>query len=170
MGQVVAVRAMDTADIRAVLEIQSHCYDDARLESARSFLAKLSASPGSCFVAVLADAPVGYLVSVPVEAGRPPPLNNPDYSVPPGADSLYLHDLAVHPGARGAGVAVALIGAYFECLRQMGFRFGHLTAVNASSPFWRRYGFHVAEPEGAGVENMASYGEGARFMSIELDA
>ena len=50
---------------------------------------------------------VGYLVAIPVKAGQPPPLNASTCPVPRDADALYLHDLAVHPDARGAGVGEA---------------------------------------------------------------
>lgn len=164
------VRSMRAEDIASMLEIQSCCYDETKLESEQSFLAKLKASPTSCFVALVPGGLAGYLVAVPAEAGCPPPLNGPSYSVPPTADALYLHDLAVHPAARGAGVAVALIEAYFQAIEQLKAQFACLTAVNDSTSFWERYGFRVVVPTGPAFGHMETYGEEARYMSRPVSA
>ncbi len=164
------VRPMRAEDMALVLEIQSRCYDETKLESAQSFLAKLRASPTSCFVALVPDGLAGYLVAVPAEAGSPPPLNAPSFSAPSTADALYLHDLAIHPAARGTGVAVALIEAYFEALKQLKVHFACLTAVNDSTFFWERYGFRVAAPTGSAAGHMETYGEEARYMSRPVSA
>ncbi|MDP3249085.1 MAG: GNAT family N-acetyltransferase [Polaromonas sp.] len=161
---------MRAEDIAWVLEIQSCCYDETKLESAQSFLAKLSASPTSCFVALVSDGLAGYLVAIPAEAGSPPPLNSPTYSVPPTPDALYLHDLAVHPAARGASVAVALIEAYFQALKQLKAQFACLTAVNGSTSFWERHGFRVAVPTGSAAGHMETYGEEAQYMNRQGSA
>ena len=171
MERIAVARLMQSGDLPAVLDIQALCYDAAKLESHRSFLAKLEASPVTCFMAQIAEAPAGYLVAVPAEAGRPPPLHGEDYLVPSAAAALYLHDLAVHPEARGAGVAAALIKAYFRAARRQGFRLACLTAVNGASRFWERYGFRAVADSGADdmASDMTSYGAGAVYMSMRLD-
>lgn len=159
---------MQADDISAVLDIQSRCYDESKWESAQSFLSKLDSASASCFMALAADRPVGYLVAVPAEVGSPPPLNSPTYAVPPAPNALYLHDLAVHPEARGEGVAVVLIEAYFMSLRRLNLQHGCLTAVNGSSGFWARYGFR-ATPLGDVAAGMATYGAGAQYMRVVLN-
>ena len=161
-----SVRAMRDNDVAAVLDIQSRCYDAAKLESHQSFLAKLNAAPATCFIACVADAPVAYLVAVPAVNGRPPPLNGMTYGVPRAANALYLHDLAVHPAARGSGAASALVEAYFHALKASKAQFGCLTAVNDSWTYWERHGFRSAALADAPSGHMASYGEGARYMSM----
>lgn len=171
----VAVHPMRPEDLTAVLDIQALCYDAAKLESRRSFFAKLEASPATCFMARIAEAPAGYLVAVPAEVNSPPPLHGEDYHVPPNADALYLHDLAVHPEVRGSGIAAVLIEAYFQAVRQQGFRLACLTAVNGAGQFWERYGFRAAAGSGADgmasdmASDMASYGAGAEYMSMRVD-
>jgi GNAT superfamily N-acetyltransferase len=171
MDQKVVVRAMRAEDMTIVLGIQACCYDEAKLESLRSFLAKIQASPTTCFIALVAGAPAGYLVAVPAEVNSPPPLHGEDYHVPPNADALYLHDLAVHPEVRGSGIAAVLIEAYFQAVRQQGFRLACLTAVNGAGQFWERYGFRAAAGSGADgmASDMASYGAGAVYMSMRVD-
>lgn len=168
MGKTTLIRAMRAEDLAAVLEIQSRCYDAAKLESRESFLSKLEASPATCFIAAVADAPVGYLVAVPAEAGCPPPLNESTYALPQAANALYLHDLAVHPRGRGSGAASALVAAYFRALEQSKVRFGCLTAVNQSCAYWERHGFRSASVVDAGAGWMDSYGEGAQYMSVAV--
>lgn len=170
MKRETVIRPMRAEDMASVLEIQSCCYDKTKLESEQSFLAKLRASPTSCFVALVPNRLAGYLVAVPAEAGSPPPLNGPSYSVSPAADALYLHDLSVHPAARGAGVSVALIEAYFQAFEQLKAQFVCLTAVNDSTSFWERYGFQVAAPTGSAAGHMATYGEEARYMRRQVSA
>jgi GNAT superfamily N-acetyltransferase len=166
MKQKAVVRTMRQEDLAAVLDIQSCCHDETKLESNDSFLAKLEASPATCFIALIGETPVGYLVAVPAEGGNPPPLNSPTYSMPPTANALYLHDLAVHSAAQGAGVAVALIEAYFGAVRRSNLPFACLTAVNDSGAFWARYGFRPASLTGPG--SMDTYGTGAQHMSMRV--
>ena len=168
MENTVVIRAMGAEDLAAVLEIQSCCYDAAKLESRESFLAKLEASPATCFIAAVAEAPVGYLVAVPAEEGSPPPLNDPIYAVPRTANALYLHDLALHPTARGTGAAAALVAAYFDALEQSKACFGCLTAVNQSRGFWERHGFRSASVADLGAGRMDTYGEGAQYMRVRV--
>jgi GNAT superfamily N-acetyltransferase len=159
---------MQPEDLSIVLDIQSCCHDDAKLESRHSFLAKLRASPGTSFIGLVAGESVAYLVAVPAMADSPPPLNRPDFSVPPGADALYLHDLAVHPAARGTGVAAVLIEAYFEAAQRSGVRLACLTAVNDAASYWARYGFQPTRLVESDLARLASYGEGAQYMSMRI--
>jgi len=160
----VRLQALRPQDIDAVLDIQSRCYDAAKLESAQSFLAKLRASPTSCFMAWMDDLPAGYLVAMPADAMAPPALHSETCELPAAADGLYLHDLAVHPRARRRGVAEVLIDAYFQARQQLDLRFACLTAVNGSAAFWERHGFRTAAAEDALSVRLASYGEGACYM------
>lgn len=158
------IGAMRVDDLAAVLDIQRQCHDAAKQESGESFLAKLRASPQTCFVARAGTRTVGHLVSVPAMHGSPLPLDSPTCVCPAAPDSLYLHDLAVDPAARGLGVAAALLAAYRGRLREAGLAQGSLIAVNDSAGFWRRHGFREVEPAGMGRAHLAAYGQDARYM------
>lgn len=166
MKSTLLIRPLRADDIAAVLEIQSLCYDAAKQEAAAAFLAKLQAAPDACFLALLPSGPVGYLVAVPAVAGSPPPLHSADDAVPAAANALYLHDLALHPAARGSGAAGALIAAYFHALRQRRLAIACLTAVNASRPFWERHGFRATTP----ATPLDTYGDDACYMSLPISA
>ncbi len=167
MNAGIHMRLMQAADIEAVLDIQRHCYDEAKQESADAFLAKLAASPGSCFVAMLSGKPMAYLVAIPALADAPPPLHSEICELPSTPDALYLHDLAVHPRARGMGLAPALIQAYLAQLVETGLRFGSLTAVNDSMNFWQRHGFEPVDMVAALAHDLTCYGAGARYMRLD---
>lgn len=162
------IRPLAHPDLDAVLAIQSRCYDRAKQESAASFAAKVSEAPHTSFLALLGDAAVGYLVSVPVEDCSPLPLDDLAYRAPAKPLALYLHDLAVHPDARRHGVAALLIAAYLRALATLGLRQACLTAVNESSPFWQRHGFQEATLAGPASAHLAAYGPGTRFMTLAL--
>ena len=159
---------MQEGDLPAVLQVQAECFDPATRESPQSFLAKLAASPSTCFVAVQDTTVVGYLVAVPADSRSPPALNRDSFEIPGEPDCLYLHDLSVAPAARGTGVAEALIEAFLSRLKQLGFSQARLTAVNDSAAYWARHGFEVASPSGTAMDRVATYGEGARYMLMRV--
>ena len=159
---------MQEVDLPAVLQVQAECFEPVTRESPQSFLAKLAASPSTCFVAVRGSDVVGYLVAVPADSRSPPALNGDSFEIPREPDCLYLHDLSVTPRARGTGVAEALIEAFLSRLKQLGFTQARLTAVNDSADYWARHGFEVATPSATARDQVATYGEGARYMRMRV--
>jgi GNAT superfamily N-acetyltransferase len=105
----------------------------------------------------------GYLIAHPWPSGSAPKLNGLLHHIPAGADSFYLHDLALLPNARGTGAARAIVESMADHARQAGYACMSLVAVNGSVPFWQHLGFRVEErPELAGT--LLLYEEAARFM------
>lgn len=164
------VRPMHPTDLPSVLLIQRESFADATLESHQSFLVKLQASPGTCFVAADGAGLAGYLVALIADSAHPPSLNADHYTLPPAPDCLYLHDLSVARRARGAGVADALIAQFLRALGQLGLPRACLTAVNDSTRYWTRHGFEVVASGGAGPlgDRVATYGAGAQYMVRQM--
>ena len=158
------IRLMRAEDIPDVLAIQALCYDAAKRESGASFGSKLAASPAACFVARDCGGACGYLVSVPALINSPPALHAPAYAVPPSPDTLYLHDLAVRPDARGKDVARTLIKRFFAALAASGLAWASLPSVNDTAAFRKRYGFSEAAPSAFEAERVGTYGENAVYM------
>lgn len=156
---------MRSSDIHAVLEIQSDCYTGGIPESAASLLAKLAASPSTCFVADHNGRSVGYLISLPWLFASPPRLNAESCRLPEDPDCLYLHDLAVAPVARGSGVGEALVEAFLGMLAALGFERAALVAVQNAGGYWRRQGFRPVQPSSTLAAKLASYGEGVEYMT-----
>lgn len=164
LPQAATIRRMQQSDLAAVLQIQSESFNDATLESQQSFQAKLTASPATCFVALHNQFVVGYLVALIADSKNPPALDDDFYEVPSTPDCLYLHDLSVSQRARGLGVANTLINEFLLTLRRLQLPLACLTAVNNSSDFWARQGFHIAPLTDQIKDRIATYGCGAQYM------
>lgn len=150
------VRAMRRDDIDAVLQIQARCYNALEPESAESLLSKLDASPDTCWVADSERGVGGYLFAHPWTSHEPPALDLVIRQLPASADCFYFHDLAIDPRWRGTGTAERLVkGALQRAERE--WQRCALIAVQASQPFWRRFGF-VSAPA-ALQQATADYGE-----------
>lgn len=158
-------RLLTPADLRGVLALQAACYGEGYLEPLAAFAAKLAASPRTCWLAERAGLPLAYLFALPVDEASFPALHATACQAPAQPRWLYLHDMAVSPEARGAGLATTLLGlARTEALRQ-GLGELALIAVQGSVPYWARQGFALTEPPTEALRlKLASFGEDARFM------
>jgi ribosomal protein S18 acetylase RimI-like enzyme len=148
-----------------VLRIQEHCYTEIEPESSESLQAKIVASPATCLLAESSEGAVGYLISVPIVYPNLPALNAPIFELQAGADTLYIHDLAVASAGRGKGVAQALVHAAIDAGKRSGLSKACLVAIQNSQSFWQQFKFEtVSEPPDALTHKMASYGAGAQLM------
>jgi ribosomal protein S18 acetylase RimI-like enzyme len=166
MQNAIDIRMMAVADIPAVLEIQAVCYTQITPESDVSLQAKLGASPSTCFIAAIGDDTVGYLIALPWEFSSPPMLNAETCRLPLAPDCLYLHDLAVLPGARKFGTGRALVETCLTQLKARGLERASLVAVQNSVPYWERYGFRAVLLSAPLKAKLSSYGEGVEYMEL----
>ena len=157
------------ADLPAILRIQSRCYTAIVPESAESMGAKLAASPATCFVAQRAGEVVAYLLALPWRFDHPPHLDAPDCVLPEEPDTLYLHDLAVDPAARGSGASQALVKAFLTALTESGIGRASLIAIQGSAPWWEGHGFRAALTTPTLDARLAGYGSDVRYMSRQSD-
>lgn len=164
MNQSPTVRTMREEDIHAVLEIQANCYTELQPESAESLLAKLDASPSTCFIASIGQRQIGYLISIPWRRSSPPLLNTPTCQLPGNPDCLYLHDLSVHPASRGSNAGQLLIAAFMEQFAALRLHCAVLVAVQGSAAYWQHHGFHVLDPSQELATKLSSYGSNVQYM------
>jgi GNAT superfamily N-acetyltransferase len=161
------LRPMQDADLHAVLAVQAACYPPPMQEPGAVVLGRLRAAPATTLVA-LDDAGVcAYGFAYPSRLGRITALHD-GFAPAPDADTLYIHDLAVHPRANGRGFGRRLAAALFEHARGQGLRHGALVAVLDARPFWEGLGFAPAVAEEGGI--LASYPGQALYMRRLLDA
>jgi GNAT superfamily N-acetyltransferase len=156
---------MAEADLAAVLAVAAVVHPDFP-EDASVFAERLRLWPAGCFVLAADDAPTplaGYVVSHPWRAGSPPALNRLLGALPDGADTFYLHDLALMPVARNSGAGAEIVERLARTARHAGFATISLVAVGGSAGFWTRRGFFVIE-DPALTQKLVSYGGAARFM------
>ena len=181
----------------AVMAVQAACYHAIAPESFAAMDAKRVAGAGLSLVAQRVDAgrkqPAGagnigietnvnggsgssaslqaedidaYLIALPVRWPNFPALNAEPLPSQ-AADTLYLHDLALHPRARGSGVATRLVNQVLVSARQAGLQQAALIAIQGSVPFWQRFGFAVQQPDPVLAAKLASYGGSAQLMRRE---
>ncbi len=156
---------MSHANLSEVLSIQARCYPPAYHEPLSAFENKLRHSPATAWLAVEAGSPLGYLVTLPVDEAHFPALHAADWTPPPRAKWLYLHDLAVDPAHRGSGAGQRLIQQAVAHARLSGLSGLALVAVQGSEPYWTRQGFRAEEVEDADLRaKLRSFGDGACFM------
>ena len=111
----------------------------------------------------IGERPAGYVLSHPWLTGSLPALNTLLGELPGGADTYYIHDLALLPVARRIGAASFIVAALAKHAAAHGFATMSLVAVNASQGFWERHGFAVEERAEL-AEKLMSYEPAARLM------
>lgn len=165
MSAPLLVRPARLADLPAILHIQARCYTAIVPESAASMGAKVAAAPDTCFVACRDEHIVAYLLALPWRFDNPPCLDATDCPLPGQPDTLYLHDLAVAPEARGSGAADTLVQAFLAALARLPLPRASLIAIQGSAPWWARHGFAPAPVDDALRTRLAGYGEDAAYLS-----
>lgn len=151
------IRPILDSDIDHILGVQQLAYEPHYWESAQSFRAKVAASSGSCCGAWFDGHMAGYLIAVPLPADFTPDLNSDAIeSCPPDkADAMFIHDIAVHPQHRAAGLADVLLVHLYETASRFHIESYRLVSVQGSQHFWAQRGFQVEKdppPKGYGPE------------------
>jgi predicted N-acetyltransferase YhbS len=86
-----------------------------------------------------------------------------------GADTLYIHDLAVTDAGRGEGAGRALVRCAMSAARTLNLRSACLIAIQGSAPYWEQIGFEVVSaPSTLVAAKLASYGAAAQLMLAPL--
>jgi GNAT superfamily N-acetyltransferase len=163
------IRALGPGDLAAVHRLQALCYPPDYQEPAAAFAAKLQASPRTLWGAdhpVMAGELMAYLICLPVRGLQWPGLHATTQTPAEHADALYLHDLSLHPDARGLGLGQALVRHAMAWALEHGLRRVLLMAVQGSQAYWRQQGFTPIAPAVLaqhGAE-LNSFGERATAM------
>ncbi|HWA44002.1 MAG TPA: GNAT family N-acetyltransferase [Hypericibacter adhaerens] len=115
----------------------------------------------------IGERPAGYVLSHPWVLGTLPALNTLIGELPAGADTYYIHDLALLPVARRIGAASYITEALAKHARAHGFPTMSLVAVNGSQGFWERHEFQIADAPHL-RDKLKSYEEAAVLMVRRL--
>jgi GNAT superfamily N-acetyltransferase len=158
-------RRMAWGDLPAVERVGEAVHPDFP-EDAAIAAERLRLYPAGCLVLEGGRGVQGYAVAHPWLFGRPPPLNTALGRLPVRADTFYIHDLAIAPGARGGGLGTTAVDLLAQQARRDAFASLSLVAVGRSAPFWRRNGFAAADHEAARAA-LETYA-GAIFMARTL--
>jgi hypothetical protein len=112
-------RAMQEADLDAVSAISDAVHGDYT-EPCSVYAERRDLFPQGCFVLDAGRGVKGYLIVHPWRHGGPPPLGEAMGALPDQPDSLYLHDLALVPDARGQEQAPAPRASRWRSPQRMG--------------------------------------------------
>lgn len=159
-------RAMAAADLPAVLAVADVVHPGFP-ERPEVFAERLALFAEGCHVLAHGDRVLGYIVSHPWFAGSPVPLDTLVERLPAREQTRYLHDIALMPEARGAGLAVRGVSRVIRDAYRAGVATASLVAVNGSGAFWARQGFVPVE-DPAVRRKLAPYGDDAAFMVRDL--
>ena len=158
---------MTTDDLNGVVEVARLSFPD-HFEGYDCFEERQRLAPEGCFVLSSEAGEIrGYLVAYPYRRYGAPPLNSLIGKIAEDANTLYLHDLALHPQTRGGGYTRAVVERLAEQAKAAGWPQISLVAVNNAGDFWARMGFVSQSPEGM-AEKLATYGEDALYMERPL--
>ncbi|WP_324750746.1 GNAT family N-acetyltransferase [Sphingomonas sp. LY54] len=160
-------RPMRESDLDGVAAVAAIAFP-GHFEERACFAERLALFPDGCFVLAAPDGIIGYLIAYPWAPGAIPPLNSLLGSLPATAEAVYLHDLALHPDARGQGAARPMIERLAANLRSLGTRQIALVAVNGSVPFWQTMGFAPVHDDPSLTGKLQSYGGDATYLTRPL--
>ena len=149
----------DTPGLMSIAAVAHPSYP----ENEAVFAERLFLFPAGCRALVGVDGRLhGYVVSHPWRDATPVPLNTLLAALPPRPTTLYLHDLALLPTARGTGAADEVVRWLIELARGQGLLSASLVSVSGSVGFWERHGFKASGAVASG--DLQGYGDDAVFM------
>lgn len=163
-----AWRPMVEGDLDGVVAVARVAFPD-HPEDRACFAERLGLHPAGCFVLAEGEAVRGYLVAYPWRTDAAPALNALVGAIPADAGTMYLHDLALSPRARGGGWTRPIVERLAGLARAQGWPSLSLVAVNGAAPFWAKLGFEARDTP-ALRDKLASYGADARYMVRKLGA
>ena len=135
------LRSIEPNDWPEVDRIQRAAFSAEAVEDIDTIQRLAELAPTTCLIAVSGSEFLGYLIAHPWIAEDLPPLNVMLPGLPESARTLFIHDLALAPEARGRGIAPALVRAGLARGRELGLTDASLLAIQNSSGFWQKQGF-----------------------------
>jgi predicted N-acetyltransferase YhbS len=139
-------REIQPSDWVGIDKVQHACFPPSAIENMESLRSIVDAAPQFCSVAMVNGEVVGYLLSHPWMADDLPVLNEPLRKCPGCPDTLFIHDMAILPSARGDGLASGMVRGLLDRACEMGLRGAALISVQGTVEFWARFGF-VERPD-----------------------
>lgn len=170
----IQVRRARPLDRRAVWTVQKLAHGRGYWEPQRALGAHLGTAASTALIATQAGRPVAYLLA---RFGRRRSMTrlgeSPGRPRLPGADTLFLHDMALAPTARGASLPAGLLTTVLgsaDAPRRPRIRHVALVSVSGTEAYWRRYGMRKVVLTGVAGANLRSYGPRARYMEGSVAA
>ena len=134
-------RPLTHDDVPGLHRLEAESYLPSLHESDEAFIRLIELFPDGAFGCFDDEGLCGYAFGVPLKAGWTLELRTPLERIPDGADTFYIHDVAVAARCRGHGVGHALGARLLDLARERGFHRCELVSVQGSAPFWEKLGF-----------------------------
>ncbi|AWV88582.1 GNAT family N-acetyltransferase [Bradymonas sediminis] len=134
------------ADLPQVDRIQRLAYGPELIESIDALNSRLQLAPDFAFAAREQPDCLGYLFAHPWPADQSPGLNHIIKTLPPNADAIHLHDMAVDPNYGGRGIGRSLLNTLLDAADAAGYAQVTLVAVQGADTFWTKMGFEALRP------------------------
>jgi GNAT superfamily N-acetyltransferase len=162
------LRRIDIPDLEAVTRL-GNAIHVAHQERPEIFSSRVTLFGDGCWLATLPhdrSAPVGYALAHPYPTESIVPLDTV-LTGPIAGEVLYIHDIAVHPAARGHRLGGAFVTQLRHVAQQHRLRALALTALDGLAPYWASMGFSAVDSPRLRPK-LASYGPGACYMMCPL--
>ena len=161
-------RPLQLDDLPGLLQVQRACYGDEYVEGAEVFARRIASAANCSLVLECEGVVCAYLAAYRSRAGKVTPLHG-DFEAISTPDTLYLHDMAVHPDFVGQGLAHALLQRMRELAKDSALPYSGLVSVQGSQAYWARQGYSLhALSDPTQQERLASYGEDAVYMLADI--
>lgn len=154
-------RLMTSADLPAVDRICQRVHVNFP-EPVEALANRMALYPQGSFVLERDGKVVGYMLAHPWPRDDPPPKLGAIWGKLPVANSLYLHDVALLPDARGMGAGTDALDRIVALAKTAGMKHIWLTAVDGADSYWASKGFRAAAQD-------APYGPGTMVMDYPLE-
>ncbi|WP_160162620.1 GNAT family N-acetyltransferase [Hyphomonas neptunium] len=161
---------MTPAHIAEAVRVQAQAFTEDLRESPEVFADRLSRFGEYYRVAFMEGRMVGYMIGFPWKLGETL-VNNEKFPADlPAPDCFYIHDIAILPEARGAGISKAMLEDAYKTAHRLGFDAVSLVAVGQSGSYWDNAGYVPYTLVGPRkLERIVDiYGPGARLMALPI--
>ncbi len=129
------------------------------------FREKIRLFGAGCRVLETERSIIGYGIAYPWRLDDVPQLDRFLGEIPPDADCLFVHDVAILPAARGKGAARGFIDHAARLAGPLGLPCLALVSVYGTQDLWGRCGF---APSPSAAAQLATYGDTAHYMVAKL--
>ncbi len=150
------IRMMCAEDISAVYAVQQACYVPQMVEPEALIRQRWQQVADTSWVACDSVGPAAYLVAYRSLKNKVSALGEA-FRHAECPDTLYLHDMAVHPRLRGSGIAGRLLASAHEYARANGLSWLALVSVQDTLTFWRKLGFEPVVADADQQPVLATY-------------
>ena len=131
------------------------------------FREKITLFGAGCRVLETDRSIVGYGIAYPWRLDDVPQLDRFLGEIPPDADCLFVHDVAMLPAARRNGAGRGVVEHAARLARVLGLHYLALVSVYGTQDLWGRCGF-APSPSAAAAAQLATYGDTAHYMVAKL--